>query len=248
MFCVKCGFKVQDDWKVCLGCAKPILHGAAIHAAKPAAIASPPPLDWARQHPTPIWVYSLLFLPVAALGIMFCSNWVAQLAEAERMKNPAYAEAKRKTEADWKEIRSAMRKLEAQRGVSRAAGASSATWTTPSVTPSSSPSRAAGDAIMVNPGFWVCGSTKEAFWAMTKEAVSGSREMFGTMRRTHSFALQDGAQVKVLDVGIVASKVRVLGQLDADDDRVHAYPEDARIGRECWVASEAVTGETSRRR
>ena len=76
---------------------------------------------------------------------------------------------------------------------------------------------------------------------MNKWAVRGDREMFQVMRRTHSFALQDGTQVKVLDFSFPATKVRVLGQLNPEDGRVHAYPEDARIGRECWVASEAVT-------
>ena len=60
------------------------------------------------------------------------------------------------------------------------------------------------------------------------------------MRGTRSFALQDCAQVRILDVGIAASKLRVLEQFDPDDSRIHAYPEDARIGRECRVASEAV--------
>ena len=98
-----------------------------------------------------------------------------------------------------------------------------------------------GDVVIVHSGLWVCGSTKEAFWEMTKWAVRGDKEMFRVMRRTSSFGLRDGAQVKILDLGITATKVRVLGQLDPEDGRVHAYPEDVRIGRECWVASEAVT-------
>jgi hypothetical protein len=75
---------------------------------------------------------------------------------------------------------------------------------------------------------------------MTKSALTGKSAMFAAMRRSRSFALQDGAQVEVLEAGLAATRVRVSGQLDPDDGRVHAYPEDARIGRECWVASEAV--------
>jgi hypothetical protein len=93
---------------------------------------------------------------------------------------------------------------------------------------------------MVHGGPWICGSTKEAFSEATRRAVDGSAEMFNTIRRTHSFMLLDGTQVKVLDRGFISSEVRVLGQFDPDDGRVHAWPEDRRIGHECWVASEAV--------
>jgi hypothetical protein len=98
-----------------------------------------------------------------------------------------------------------------------------------------------GDDVMVHSGPWICGSTKEALGEMVKRAVRhDSSEMFRTMRRTHSFALTDGFQVKILDRGFVSSKVRVTGWLDPDDGRIHAYPEEKRIGRECWVPSEAV--------
>ena len=101
------------------------------------------------------------------------------------------------------------------------------------------PTTSAGP-VLVKPGFWPCGSTKDAYWEITKSALTGKAAMFAAMRRTHSFALQDGAQVTVLDFGIAATRVRVIGQLDPGDGRVHAYPEDGRVGRVCWVASEAV--------
>jgi len=142
-------------------------------------------------------------------------------------EGPAYAETKRKEEAEWEKTRSAMKTLEAQRAQSAGGAVSNS--------PASD-----GGAVIVKPGLWPCGSTKAAFWEMTRLSVNGKRELFGTMRRTHSFALQDGAQVEVLEVGLAATRVRVSGQFDPDDGRVHAYPEDARIGRECWVASEAV--------
>ena len=96
---------------------------------------------------------------------------------------------------------------------------------------------------MVRPGKWLCGSTKEALDEMTKWAVRGdSAEMLRAMRRTRSFMLTpDGFQVKILDWSFTARKVRVIGWLDPDDGRIHAYPEETRIGRECWVPFEAVT-------
>ena len=100
-----------------------------------------------------------------------------------------------------------------------------------------------GDVVMVHPGYWVCGSTKEALDEMVKWAVRNDNdEMLRTMQRTHSFAfVPQGFQVKILDSGVATRKVRVTGWLDPDDGRIHAYPEEKRIGRECWVASEAVT-------
>jgi hypothetical protein len=170
----------------------------------------------------------MLVLPVAALGAMLYSNWQVQRAEAERMKVPAYAQANREEQAEWEKTRSAMKTLAAQHGQSAAAGAVS------------NSSASVGGAVIVKPGFWACGATKDAYWEMTKSALTGKAEMFAAMRRTHSFALQDGAQVEVLEIGLAESRVRVLGQFDPDDGRVHAYPEDARIGRACWVASEAL--------
>jgi hypothetical protein len=41
----------------------------------------------------------MIVLPVV---VSLYSNWEAQRAAAERMKDPAYAEAKRKEEAEWK--------------------------------------------------------------------------------------------------------------------------------------------------
>ena len=97
-----------------------------------------------------------------------------------------------------------------------------------------------GQTVIVDPGTWVCGSTPAAFWELTRAAVRKDGSLTKTMNLTHSFALIDGTQVKVLERGAAATKVRVAGQYDPDDRRVHAWPEDRRIGRECWVASEAV--------
>jgi hypothetical protein len=110
----------------------------------------------------------------------------------------------------------------------------------PALPPSTTTLANVGDEVMVHGGPWICGSTKEAFSEVTGEAVNGKGQMLNAIRRTHSFMLLDGTQVKAQDIGIVASKVRVLGQFDPDDGRVHAWPEDARVGRECWVASEAL--------
>jgi hypothetical protein len=108
---------------------------------------------------------------------------------------------------------------------------------------SSTTTAGVGSVVMVRPGKWICGSTKESLGEMTKWAVRGdTAEMLRTMRRTRSFMLTpDGFQVKILDSSFPARKVRVTGWLDPDDGRIHAYPEEARIGRECWVPFEAVT-------
>jgi hypothetical protein len=99
-----------------------------------------------------------------------------------------------------------------------------------------------GDVVMVKPGYWPCGSSKEALDEMIKWALlKDNEEMFRVMRRTDSFALTpDGFQLKVLDRSFTMAKVRVLGWLDPDDGKIHAYPEENRIGKECWVVTEAV--------
>jgi hypothetical protein len=106
-----------------------------------------------------------------------------------------------------------------------------------------SPSTAhVGDTVMVRPGQWVCASTKEAYDQIAKWRVRGdSEEMLRTLQLTRSFLLvPDGFQVKIIDSSFLLRKVRVLGWLDPDDGRIHAYPEETRIGRECWVPFEAV--------
>lgn len=117
-----------------------------------------------------------------------------------------------------------------------------ASSTRPAATPSTATAHV-GDTVMVRSGKWLCGSTEEALDEMTKWAVRGdSDEMLRAMQRTGSFMLTpDGFQVKILDWSFTARKIRVIGWLDPDDGRIHAYPEDARIGKECWVATEAVT-------
>jgi len=99
-----------------------------------------------------------------------------------------------------------------------------------------------GDVVMVKHGPWVCASSKDALDEVAKWAARGdTQEMLLALRRTRSFMLMpDGWQVKILDQSWFTRKVRVLGWLDPDDGRVHAYPEEHRIGRECWVPMEAV--------
>jgi transcription-repair coupling factor (superfamily II helicase) len=58
----------------------------------------------------------ILIVPV---GITRYSDWKREQAEMERMKDPAYAEAKRKEQAEWEKTRSAMKTLETQRASSR---------------------------------------------------------------------------------------------------------------------------------
>jgi len=99
-----------------------------------------------------------------------------------------------------------------------------------------------GEVVMVNHGPYACASSKAALDEITKWAVRNDRqEMLLTMQRTRSFMLApDGYQVKILDSTFATRKVRVLGWLDPDDGKIHAYPEDNHIGRECWTPVEAV--------
>lgn len=94
-------------------------------------------------------------------------------------------------------------------------------------------------------GFWPCGSTTEAFDELMKWAALGDNaEVKRTMVTTRSFALYGGMSVKILDFGFGKRKVRVLtndaGQTYVKDDQ-GVFPADPRIGRECWVVSEALT-------
>ena len=94
-------------------------------------------------------------------------------------------------------------------------------------------------------GFWPCGSTTEAFDELMKWAVRGDNaEVKRTMRTTRSFALEGGMKVKILDIGFGKRKVRVLtnsaGEASLKDEQ-GVFSADVRIGRECWVVSEALT-------
>ncbi len=117
--------------------------------------------------------------------------------------------------------------------------ASAATTETPTAT-----FHKIGDVVMVKHGPWVCAPSADALdeivsWAVRKDTL----EMLNVMRRTGSFLLSpDGWQVKILDSGwsLGARKIRVIGWPDLDDGQIHAYPEEQRIGRECWVQVEAV--------
>jgi hypothetical protein len=121
-----------------------------------------------------------------------------------------------------------------------------ALWFAPGTPPSpAAPSRGLakiGDVVMMNHGKWVCASSKDALDEVLKWAVRGdNQEMLLALRRTGSFMLMpDGWQVKILDASWITRKVRVLGWLDPDDGQIHAYPDEQRIGRECWVPMEAI--------
>ena len=78
-----------------------------------------------------------------------------------------------------------------------------------------------------------------------KWAVRGDMgEVRRTLMRTGSIGLDGGMKVKILDTGIGKRQVRVLTN-DAGDaylkDEQGEFSADPRIGRECWVVSEAVT-------
>jgi hypothetical protein len=91
--------------------------------------------------------------------------------------------------------------------------------------------------IVDGKGFWLCGSSTEAFDEMMKWAVRGdSAEVKRTMRATGSIGLTPGLRVKILDIRFGKRKVRVLGQFSGG----RLYSEDPRTGRECWVPKEAL--------
>lgn len=111
-----------------------------------------------------------------------------------------------------------------------------------------SPSRAdIGESVTVRQGngFWPCGSTKEAFDELMKWAVRGDNaEVKRTMGITHSIGIVGGMKVKILDIGFGKRKVRVLTNDNGEAylrDEQGVFPADPRIGRECWVASEALS-------
>ncbi len=114
--------------------------------------------------------------------------------------------------------------------------------------PSTSPSTAAiGETVTVRQsnGFWPCGSTTEAFDELMKWAVRGDNaEVKRTLVKTRSIGIDGGMKVKILDFGFGKRKIRVLTN-DAGEaylkDEQGVFPADPRIGRECWVVSEALT-------
>jgi|ERR1019366_1565247 hypothetical protein len=71
-----------------------------------------------------------------------------------------------------------------------------------------------------------------------------------TVRHANGFwpcgqiGLDGGMKVKILEVGLGRRRVRILTN-DAGEsylkDEQGVFPADPRIGRECWVVSEAVT-------
>jgi len=123
---------------------------------------------------------------------------------------------------------------------------SSSTKSRPS--PPASPGTAGiGETVTVrqSSGFWPCGSTTEAFGELMKWAVRGDNaEVKRTLVKTRSIGIVGGMQVKIQDFGFGKRKVRVLTN-DAGEaylkDEQGVFPADPRIGRECWVVSEALT-------
>jgi hypothetical protein len=94
-------------------------------------------------------------------------------------------------------------------------------------------------------GYWPCGSSESAFDELVKwAALHDEAETKRTMVRTHSIAVLGGMQVKVLESHIGMRKIRVLTN-DAGEgylrDEKGVFASDSRIGKECWIAPEALT-------
>jgi hypothetical protein len=78
-----------------------------------------------------------------------------------------------------------------------------------------------------------------------RSAVRGDNaELKRTLVKTRSIGIDGGMKVKILDFGFGKRKVRVLtndaGETHLKDEQ-GVFPADPRIGRECWVVSEALT-------
>ena len=94
-------------------------------------------------------------------------------------------------------------------------------------------------------GYWPCCSSEAAFDELIKWAgLHDEAELKRTLARTHSIGVLGGMQVKVLDSHVGMRKIRVLTN-DAGEaymrDEKGAFASDPRIGRECWIAPEALS-------
>lgn len=121
--------------------------------------------------------------------------------------------------------------------------------TAPIVSAVTHPAHYPGETLTVieSNGFWPCGSTPEALSELTKWAVRGDNaEVRRTLVLTRSIGLMGGMQVKVLDRSgflIQSARVRVLTNTSGETylrDEHGSFPADPRIGRECWIDSEAL--------
>jgi hypothetical protein len=91
-----------------------------------------------------------------------------------------------------------------------------------------------GDVVVAK-GPRFCSPSEEALNEVTRVAVKtrDDQESGLAAARTHSILLPDREwRVKIIDDTMFARKVRLLSRVDGQTDR--------RIGRECWVAMEAV--------
>lgn len=79
-----------------------------------------------------------------------------------------------------------------------------------------------GDKVILADKVAVCGSSPAALDEVTKWLVRGDKEEAArVIVRTGSALVQEGAYVKILDLGIMRSKIRII-----------------KTNRECWVATE----------
>lgn len=99
-----------------------------------------------------------------------------------------------------------------------------------------------GDVQVMNSGPTVCASSLATFSELVTLAGRQQHgEMLRTMLLTKSIILTDGLEVKILEAAPFTKKVRVVGRVDQAKGRLDTNPKDIRIGRECWVAADAVT-------
>jgi hypothetical protein len=79
-----------------------------------------------------------------------------------------------------------------------------------------------GDKVIVADKVAVCGSTPAALDEVTKWLVrSDKEEAARALLHSGSTLIQEGAYIKILDLGIMRSKIRII-----------------KTDKECWVATE----------
>lgn len=127
MFCSKCGYKLESDWVVCPCCSTPVIAPSSESTVGQTRQTAPDRAVEAKRAEVHgilrglKWGCLVIVVILALLGGYL--GWTEQRnqderhrLEAERMKDPAYAAAKRKEAAEWENLRRAMYRQAYERG------------------------------------------------------------------------------------------------------------------------------------
>lgn len=234
MFCMKCGMEIQDKWTVCPQCAEPLpCRAAARPAPPPPRPAVPPP----RPATAPPSVPRAQKPGVSVAAVIVCSLvlGLGLLSVFHRTSRRTEDPANRSAE-DPVAIQNRIL-AGSHDGYLKALNGKSPVASPPPVATSTS----AGEYVIVYKP-WPCGSSKDALSEITKWAVrNDTREMAIAMARTGSALLIPGTRIKILDTGIMSSKVRIVRMGDLASSGLSGSSKYYGFsGQECWVHSEAV--------